>query len=79
MSLFAVSPRADATSLDSWLTADDFFNLYISTDDNIDGTLFASYGAWDDSHYVSANLTPGVVNYLHLQVFNYRGPAGLLG
>jgi len=63
-----------ATTLSSNLTADDTFNAYLSTNDNVLGTFIAEGSPWFAPHSFSgAALVPGVTNYLHVVVDNTFG------
>jgi hypothetical protein len=66
--------------LSGFQTADNGLFAYISTDDSVRGTLVASTNNWGQTaSFSTAVLTPGVVNYLHIEMVNYGGPGGLIG
>ena len=71
---------AMADTLSGTLTADNAFFAYISTSDSTLGTLIASGNNWPSSVNISPTaLTPGVTNYLQIEVINYGEWGGLLG
>lgn len=71
---------ASATTVTAHLTADDAFSLYLSTDDAVTGTFIGSGNAWEHAQTLTAELTPGVVNYLHVDTWDvYGGWAAFLG
>ena len=66
--------------LTGFQTADNGLFAYISTDDTVRGTLVASTNDWGrTAGFSTAVLTPGVANYLHIEMVNYGGPGGLIG
>jgi hypothetical protein len=73
MTLGAVG--AFATNLTFHGVADDFFDAYISTDDTVQGTLFASQTATWQSGGAGGTvaLTAGVDNYLHVRARDVFG------
>jgi hypothetical protein len=71
---------ASATTISGNLTADNAFFAYVSTDNSVLGTLVASGNSWPTTFTISAAaLTPGVTNYLQIEVINYGGPGGFIG
>jgi hypothetical protein len=74
--------RAQVTSLSGNLTVDNNFTVYISTADNVTGTLVSmtSGGSWwaDPGNFTAA-LTPNVVNYLHVVATDGGSPQGFIG
>ena len=67
---------AQVVTLTGKLTVDNAFNVYVSTSDNVAGTLVASGANWPQTFSLSANLTPGVVNYLHIEATDF-GPRAI--
>lgn len=67
------SGNSGATSLGANMTADDAFELYISTNDNVAGTLVGTGGSWPTTYSFNAALTPGVTNYLHVRAYDIYG------
>ena len=69
-----------ATTLGADMTADDSFELYISTDDNVTGTLIGTGNWWPTTYSFNAALTPGVTNYIHVKSWDVYGViASLIG
>ena len=75
---FLPSP-ASATMLSATMTADNAFNLSLSTDDTVAGASVMYGGDWTATFTGSAALTPGVKNYIHVWVQDWGGPAALIG
>jgi len=71
---------ASATTISGSLTADNAFFAYISTSSSTLGTLVASGNNWPTTFSISAAaLTPGVPNYLQIEVINYGLQGGFIG
>jgi len=73
---------SQATTLTCTGVADDFFEAYISTNDSIQGTMFAQQtGTWQGGGATgSVTLTPFVTNYLHIQARDTFGaPSMFIG
>jgi hypothetical protein len=70
---------AQVTVLSGSLTVDDAFTAYISTSDTVAGTSVAVGTSWPQTITFSANLTPGVTNYLHVMATDGSPPNGFLG
>lgn len=64
--LLCMSGGVSATNLNGVLTTDDAFQLYISTDDSVTGTLVSSGTYWPDTQTFSSALTPDVTNFIHI-------------
>jgi hypothetical protein len=74
--------RAQGTSLSGNLTVDNNFTVYLSTSDNLTGTLVSltSGGSgWGDPGNFTTALTPNVVNYLHVVATDSGSPQGFIG
>src|SRR5512138_2673411 len=71
-----LSGNALATLLTADMTVDNAFNLNVSTDDTVAGTLVGSGNNWG-AVYTIANipLTPGVTNYIHVAAADFGAPA----
>ncbi|QTN38522.1 HYR domain-containing protein [Cryomorphaceae bacterium] len=70
-----VSNPANAGVLTGTLSADNGFFAYISTDDNVAGTLISQGNSWPTAFTLNpANLTPGQQYYLHVQAYDQGGP-----
>lgn len=70
---------AAATTLTTVLNVDNQFQLYISTDDTVQGTQFGGGTDWPTAYTASTTLTDGVTNYLHIAAQDLGGIAALLG
>ena len=79
LTMAVVGASASATSLSAILTSDNAFTAYVSTDDSVEGTEFASGHNWPQQFTGSIELTPGVTNYLHIKAFNDGGPSMFIG
>ncbi|MEK6792072.1 MAG: PEP-CTERM sorting domain-containing protein, partial [Deltaproteobacteria bacterium] len=60
-------------TLSSNMTADDAFELYISTNANVAGTLIGTGNWWPTTYSFNAALTPGVTNYIHVKAWDVYG------
>jgi len=68
------------TTFSGTLTADNTFNIYISTDDSVLGTYLGQGNNWGlPFGFNAASLTQGSTNYVHVVAVNQGGPGGLLG
>lgn len=70
---------ATATTITTLLNVDNTYEVFISTDDNVQGTSFGSGANWGIGYTNSTTLTDGVTNYLHIRATDLGGIAGLLG
>lgn len=78
--ILGMSAASNATTMTTHMTADDAFQLYISTDDSTLGTLVGSHAWWYDTQTFNLTLTNGVTNYIHIVAWDlYGGPTALLG
>lgn len=89
--LFLILPflalTAYAADGSSTVTVDDYYRFYVSTDDSTAGTFIGQsnqFGIpftsdWATPESWNFNLTPGVVNYLHVEAVNGGGPSAFLG
>jgi MSHA biogenesis protein MshQ len=75
--IFSASLLAD--TLSSYLTGDNAFDVYISTDDNVRGTYLGSGKNWQNTYTFNQNLIKGQDYYLHIQVQDTGGIAGFIG
>lgn len=73
--------QAQATVLSYSISMDDQFDIYLSTDNSVQGTLVGSGSPWMTTFTGSSfSLTPGQNYYLHVFGVNSGGgPAGFLG
>jgi hypothetical protein len=69
-------PAMAATTLTAHVTADDDFELYISTDSSTAGTSLGTGttdpDGWKTSWNFGSVLTPGVTNYIHVRAWDLR-------
>ena len=71
---------ASATTVSGSLTADNAFFAWVSPNNSTLGTLVASGNNWPTTFSFSgAALTPGVTNYLQIEVINYGLQGGFIG
>jgi MSHA biogenesis protein MshQ len=71
---------SQATTLTAATSIDNGYEIFISTDDSVAGTLFGSGENWPTTFTdVSPNLTAGVTNYLHIRAYDLGGIAMLIG
>ena len=69
-----------ATTVSGSTTADDAFFAFLSTNNSVLGTQVASGNFFRTVFTIPATaLTPGVTNYLQLEVINVGGPGGYIG
>lgn len=77
---FCVSGAAQsATNLTASLNVDNLFDLYVSTDDSVLGTLIGSGNDWPTTYTFTTTLTAGVDNYIHVVATDQGGPGAFLG
>lgn len=77
---FCVSGAAQAaTNLTASLNVDNVFDLYLSTDDSVLGTLIGSGNNWPTTYTFTTALTAGVDNYIHVVATDTGPPAAFLG
>jgi MSHA biogenesis protein MshQ len=70
---------ACASTLSGNLTADDEFDVFISTNDNLAGTYLGSGNNWRNTYTFSQNLVDGQDYYFHIFAKNNLSDAGFLG
>ena len=69
----------EGQSLTGNLNVDNTFEVYISTDDSVQGTLLTSGTDWPTTYNLAASLTAGQTYYLHIKATDTGGVAGFLG
>lgn len=79
LSLVLFGNTAMASTLTSTISMDNGYEVYISTSDTLQGTLFGSANNWYQAYTHSVTLNPGVDYYLHVFGYDQGGPAGFLG
>jgi hypothetical protein len=71
---------ASATTISGSTTADNAFFLFLSTNNSVLGTQIATGNNWPTTFTISPSaLTPGVTNYLQVEVINYGLQGGFIG
>lgn len=76
----ATAGLAGATTISGSTTADNAFFIYLSTNNSTLGTLIASGNNWPTAFTITATaLTPGMTNYLQVEVINYGLQGGFIG
>ncbi|MCK4659874.1 MAG: SUMF1/EgtB/PvdO family nonheme iron enzyme, partial [Phycisphaerae bacterium] len=68
-----------STTFNTTLSADNAFDLYLSTDDSVTGTHVGAGGDWTVNYQLSTSLVPGVINYIHVVAVDWGSPAGFGG
>ena len=77
-----VMVRADVTVLNYTIQTDDSYQMFLSTDNSVQGDLISSGTGWNSTHAGTLNidLIPGKTYFLHVYGDNFGlGPAGFLG
>lgn len=78
--IFTIGTAQATPSVSFILGADDYADIFISTDDTQQGSLIGSTSFFSGLlQTITGNLTPGVNNYIHILVQNYGGPDGISG
>ena len=78
--LISIASPAGATTISGSTTADNAFFMYVSTSNSTLGTLVLSGNDWTHTFTLPASaLTPGVTNYLQVEVINYGLQGGFIG
>lgn len=70
---------AQANTLTAKVNVDNEFDVYISTNDSVAGTLFGSGTSWPTTYTSTTTLNPGQDYYLHVFARDLGSPAGFLG
>lgn len=79
LSVFTLISTANAGLITGGLNADNYHSIYLSTDDNVQGTLLSANANWGATDTFSSALTAGTDYFLHIKATNYGGPAAILG
>lgn len=74
--IFYTSSHAE---LSSTMTVDNQFEVYLSTDDSVQGNLITSGDNWTTTYDFTAELKTGQDYYLHIHARDTGGPAAFLG
>ena len=76
----AFAANASATTLNGNLTADNEFQIYLSTDDSVIGTLITSGNNWGSTFsFSNAPLISGQDYYLHVVATDWGRPEAFIG
>lgn len=79
LSLFGLNANA-APTVSFILGADDYAEIYLSTDDAEQGSLIGATSFFSGLlQTITGDLTPGVTNYIHVLVQNGGGPFTMAG
>lgn len=71
---------ASATVMTVNMTVDNAFDLYVSTNNAVPGTLVGSGSNWTATYtFTNIPLTPGVTNYIHVVASDFGAPAAFIG
>ncbi len=73
------SASVSATVLTAKTNVDNGYQLFISTSDSVQGTLFGSGNNWYGTFTDSVTLNAGTDYFLHLFAYDQGGIAGVLG
>ncbi|KAB2814873.1 T9SS type A sorting domain-containing protein [Phaeocystidibacter luteus] len=71
--------NAQPGSISGTLTADNLFEWYISTDDNVQGTLVGTGSNWTVVYNYMENLPAGQTYYIHVKATDVGGPEFFCG
>ncbi|MES2316974.1 MAG: PEP-CTERM sorting domain-containing protein [Pseudomonadota bacterium] len=77
--LMMVAASSSAAVLTTKMSVDNTYSVYISTSNNVQGTLFGSGADWTTTFTNSTNLIAGTTYFLHLYAHDQGGIAGFLG
>lgn len=77
--LMLVAGSSAAAVLTSHLSVDNGYAVYISTANNVQGTLFGSGNDWTTTYTNSTTLVAGTNYFLHVYAYDQGGIAGVLG
>ena len=67
------------SQLSGTLHVDNSFEVYISTDDSVEGVLISSGNSWPTAYTFLTTLSAGQEYYLHVKAADSGGAAGFLG
>ena len=70
---------ASATVLTAKTNVDNGYQIYLSTSDSVQGSLFGQGNNWYSTFTDSTSLVAGTDYFLHLYAYDQGGIAGLLG
>lgn len=67
------------SQLSGTLHVDNSFEVFISTDDSVEGTLISSGTNWPTAYTLATTLSAGQEYYLHVKALDAGGAAGFIG
>jgi MSHA biogenesis protein MshQ len=79
ITLLFPSIASSSSDVSGTFYVDDSFEVYISTDDNVQGTLISSGSDAEAPFTLTTGLTPGEVYYLHIKAMDSDSIAGFIG
>ena len=77
--IFCSRGNADATTMTASISMDNGYVAYISTNDSVQGTQFASHNNWYTTYTDTTTLDAGTNYFLHVFAYDQGGVAGFLG
>lgn len=77
--LMLVAGGSQASVLTTKMSVDNGYRVYISTADNVQGTLFGSANNWYTTFTNTTTLAADTSYFLHVYAYDQGGIAGLLG
>jgi hypothetical protein len=77
--LMLIAGSSSAAVLTSKMSVDNGYRIYVSTADNVQGTLFGSANDWYTTFTDTTTLAAGQSYFLHIYAYDQGGIAGLLG
>lgn len=77
--LMMIAGSSSAAVLTSKMSVDNGYSIYVSTADNVQGTLFGSANNWYATYTDTTVLAAGQSYFLHIYAYDQGGIAGLLG
>jgi hypothetical protein len=77
--LLALASVAPAANLTTFMTVDNFFEIYLSPADPVLGTLVGSGTSWPTTYNFVTALTPAVTNYIHVVAHGAGGIEAFIG
>lgn len=79
LSVTTLISTAHAGLIEGNINVDNYHSVYLSTDDNVQGTFLTYNANWGATDTFSSALTAGTDYFLHIKATNYGGPAAILG
>lgn len=79
LTLFYAGFAMSASNLSGKIHVDNSFEVYISSDDSIQGTLLSTGSNWPTAYALASSLNAGQDYYLHVKAIDAGGAAGFIG